>query len=348
MNSLLLGKQIDLVDFDDLKLLMFANDTLYNIAVEDRRKRQSLTDHQNQVLRSGYPPFALTPQNMAASQSVRYCLFYLIHHLWQSGVNPTVLDVGSFVGDFSLRMGSLVRTFQRPTRVISFDPSEAGALVPYNIEINGLQAIVQHEDLAVSDVAGLRLFSAHRGHSESAMLHDAAARARPLKGLTILRRFTSRLLGYEIKRPAHYLVRSTTLPQYLRQHDIQGDLLVKIDVEGHDMAIIDSLLPERAHRIISIVFEYAPGRFPGRSAEANDYLRQLAEDHWLFDLVYCPNPTRVRRIEPAAIAAFTEEVARRRFGYSDVLLLDKRTPNVQTLLQRFSQLSELLEAYWLT
>jgi len=112
---------------------------------------------------------------------------------------------------------------------------------------------------------------------------------------------------------------------------------VKIDIEGYDPRVIDRLLKVLPDRKLFIVFEFTPQRFASHPAAVN-YLKQLAKDFVVFDLYYCPNPTRFKCINDAVFDAFVDEVSGRPHGYTDLFLLDRRTPAVQKLQQHLTQL----------
>lgn len=357
MNAFLVNKRIDVVDFDGLKLFMLEDDNLYGVAVPENRKRQNLEAHQRSLVANGPTPSPVTPHNVGVVQSARYGVFVVMHHFWTVGMEFDVLDVGSHIGDFGLKAGSFIRTCGKSSKVVTFDPSEAGALVPYSIELNRLEGIVKHEMLAVSDMSGLVLFQYRPGHSEEGVIaaenQNAAGLAatwlKRFKQLPLRQRFGAYCqLAYsafkrlmksgKINTRYSLIAHGVDILDYLKLNRHETNLFVKIDIEGYDPRVIDRLMNLLPERKLSIIFEFTPQRFASHQ-NAADYLKKLSNDFYIFDLYYCPNPTRFSRIDPDNLASFATEVGNRPQGYTDAFLLDKRTPDCDALVKRLALLS---------
>jgi FkbM family methyltransferase len=355
------NEEIDLVDFDGLKLFMFKHDYLYDHAIPQDRKNQSLHDYQQSVRQHGYPQSVVTPENVERLTLARYGVYVFLDHLWKHGVDFVVLDIGSHVGEFGLKMGNCIRAFARANRVIAFEPTAIGELVRYSIELNGLGGIVTHEDLAVSEFDGLTLFTYTPGYSDGGRIIREDSRAQggsgrlshfwrqSMRGKSLKSKIecVSKVLGSKLSRLAPgsrrissstLIVHSVDILSYLDQHHCDQDLFVKIDVEGSDSMIISRLLQLLPTRLVSIIFELAPTQVAGGLEQARSYLESLGESFHLFDLFYVPNPTRFKLIAPTEIRRFVTEVASREPGYTDVFMLDKRVPECDQLLRRLSSL----------
>jgi len=354
-------EEIDLVDFDGLKLFMFKHDYLYDHAVPNPRKGQSLRDYQQSIRKHGFPQSVVRPENVGRLSQARYGVYIFMHHLWQQGIDFAVLDIGSHVGEFGLKVGNCIRTFARTNQVIVFEPTEVGELVRYSIELNGLGDIVKHEDLAVSEFDGLMLFAYTRGFSDGGHIiqEDSGAqggfgrlghfwrqsmRGKSLKSKIecvskVLRSKLSRLApGSRRVSTSALIVQSVDILSYLERHHCDQHLVVKIDVEGSDSVIINRLLQLLPKRLVSIIFEFAPTQVAGGFGQAQSYLEGLSRFFYLFDLFYVSNPTRFNLISPSEIRRFVIEVARREPGYTDLFMLDKRTPECNQLVRRLSTL----------
>jgi FkbM family methyltransferase len=362
VNRWVCNEQIDLVDFDDLKLFMFKHDSLYDTAIPEARKNQSLPQYQQSTRQHGYPHSVVGPENVGKLSQARFGVYLFMHHLWQHGVDFTVLDIGSHIGEFGLKMGNCIRTFGKANRVIAFDPTEVGELVRYNIELNGLGDIVKHEDVAVSEFDGLVLFAYTPGLSDGAHIvrEDPGTKGafsrldnfwrNSLKGKSLRGKAVSigKVLRFKLHRlrpgsrrisSYNLIVRSVDILSYLEQHHYDQNLFVKIDIEGFDSVVVNRLLQLLPTRLVSIIFEFAPSWGLGGFDQARAYLERLCPSFHLFDLFYAPNPTRFKLITPAQIGRFVAEVAQREYGYTDVFLLDKRTPERDQLVHRLSSLT---------
>jgi FkbM family methyltransferase len=355
------NEQIDLVDFEGLKLFMFKHDSLYDSAIAKERKDQSLAQYQQFTRQHGYPHSPVGPGNVGELSQARFGLYLFMHHLWEHRVDFTVLDIGSHIGEFSLKMGNCVRTFAQNNRVIAFEPTEIGELMRYSIELNGLGDIVKHEGVAVSGFDGLTLFTYTPGFSDGAHIQqeDSPEKGgfarlsyfwrKSMRGKSLKSKVecVSKILRSKLRqlRPSGrrissntLIVRSVDILSYLERQHCDQNLFVKIDIEGLDSIVISRLLELLPTRLVSIVFEFAPTGVPGGPKQAEAYLEGLCQFFYVFDLFYVSNPTRFKLITPTEVRGFVVEVARREPGYTDVFLLDKRTPECGRLVHRLSSL----------
>jgi FkbM family methyltransferase len=146
----------------------------------------------------------------------------------------TILDVGAFRGVYALSAKAL----NPAARVIAFEPVQAShdRLVE-NVQLNGFA--IEAARLAVSDSSGSAvMFDAQSwGHAVSSL-------ARPPKVAYV-----------ELEVP------TTTLDDYLEQAGVGSVELVKIDVEGHEAAVLRgmsaTLARSRPAMIIEILTEGA-------------------------------------------------------------------------------------------
>jgi FkbM family methyltransferase len=275
-----------------------------------------------------------------------------MHHLWQANIDFTVLDIGSHVGDFSIRVANFARTFQKALKAIAFDPSPAGALVQYNARINGLEAYVQHEDLAVSDFNGLIKFHAAKGHSDSVSAFSKPGREGLWQKVVKFAKspyksnYFQGLAGRLARNQTfEFIAESVVISDYLDAHRIEGHLFVKIDIEGLDECVIASLMARAGKWLVSIVAEFTPESFPSLAAAAS-MLEGLSKSFVIYDLFYSPNPTRFDRVDPGALADFARQIRdARRYGYTDILLIPKAVPGLEGLLKRLDGLRRGADAY---
>ncbi len=368
MHPLLLDRRIDLVAVDELRLFMFEDDNLYRIVVPDSAKRQSLSGFQKGVRQNGYTPSPVTPENVERVKSARHGVFLFLYHLWRRRIPFSVLDIGSFVGSFSLKIASCARTFGERTQVIAFDPTDAGALMDYNIELNDLGDWVRHEDLAIGEVDGLAVFDCRAGHSDSSHVRrekgegvggtmcgvQENAKRLVKRPLGAVRRCVRATFGRGAQRSGEsstltysVIARSNQIQSYLTRNRTESDLFVKIDAEGMDPVIVRQLMTLLPERRISMIFEFAPEHFE-KEDRALELLDGISANYRVFDMFYSPNPTRFRIVRREEVAALSTEVReKRRYGYTDLFLMDKRIPECDSLVERLSSLEGLPDVYWL-
>ena len=86
-----------------------------------------------------------------------------------------------------------------------------------------------------------------------------------------------------------------------------------------------------------MIFEFAPIAY-GNSENTIKYLEKMSDSFYLFDLYYSPNPTRFNLIEPETFTEFIADVEQRKYRYTDIFALDKRTPDCEIIKTRLSEL----------
>jgi FkbM family methyltransferase len=346
MDPLLLNKKIDLVDFEGLKLFMFRDDNLYNKFIPAHRKNQSADNYYKAVNeKKQYPVPSISYRTCESNTDPRSGLFIYFKHLLDQNIHFTVFDIGSHVGDFAIKCGHFFRDAGKNINVISFDPSPAGMLVPYNIEINGLSKYNRHEGFAVTEYDGYFVFNFTEGNSDSSKLSFS----KEMKLSEKLKFYMGASLKFKIQtafrlataalRPKaktyDIIVKGVNLQDYLTRNAIDQHLFLKVDVEGYDETLIRNIIPLKKDRCISFITEL--------HVDFNSiaFLQEMSEHFHIFDLFYCPNPTRFKQIEPGDFKDFVnQDLKNRTYGYTDLFLLDKNTPNASELIKKLNTLTE--------
>ena len=144
---------------------------------------------------------------------------------FEINTNDTVIDIGAHIGLFSLLVSQLCKT----GKILSFEPvSENFDLLVSNLKLNRIENILPF-NMAVSKNSGrLDLFlnndqSAHSIFSKSSESIN---------------------------------VESTSLQKIFEEHKISSCKLLKLDCEGAEYEIIDSLPSEYLDKIQNMVIEY--------------------------------------------------------------------------------------------
>lgn len=155
--------------------------------------------------------FVAPPDGMSDHASVR--LFRVL-----AAEATTIIDVGANVGVFTY----LAAAHSPRARVIAYEPTPAlAALIGRNIARNGWAARVEVRAQAVSAGAGSMPFYVLEGDSESTLEPDRARHA------TVTSRVAIGLVA---------------LDDVLEAEEIDpASVLLKIDVEGHEMRVMDGL-----------------------------------------------------------------------------------------------------------
>ena len=141
--------------------------------------------------------------------------------------NDTIIDIGAHIGSETILLGSKLTG----GHVYSFEPTPSvRPMLITNIAINNLHDRVVVEDMAISDHVGSTKFYLST-ESEVNSLHNHTG-------------------SKEI------IVKTTTIDSYVKKQKLDHIHLLKIDVEGHELAVIagtKQLLTN--HKIDVIVFE---------------------------------------------------------------------------------------------
>ena len=174
----------------------------------------------------------------------------LFRQLLQPGM--VVVDIGAHVGYFSLLAAEMVGS---PGTVYAFEPEPNNhALLKKNIELNSYSNI-QAIQKAVSNKCGSTQLFLSALDSGSHSIYDAAAR-----GVT-----------------GNSLVNTTTLDAFLEGEGWPNVDLVKIDVEGAELTVLEGMegLNQRSGAF-NLIVEYCPFLLQSVGAKPSDLLDKLA------------------------------------------------------------------------
>jgi len=143
--------------------------------------------------------------------------------------NPVVIDVGGFIGDFSLYAVKRLNA----SRVIVCEPSPKNwALLLKNIANNGYEGRIEPVNKAVTDGSDV-MMNVDAPDECQCMVSAYGQSDEPLRS-----------------------VPGISLGQLLRDHAVENVDLLKIDCEGGEFPILESTPAEVFSRIRNIVFEY--------------------------------------------------------------------------------------------
>lgn len=309
---------VDFLNFGDVKLFMPKGDNLYNL-YDPRMRGASLLDHYVSMTKDGHH-YPLSREQLRQTADPRYALYAYLQMLVEGGLAIDMLDVGAFVGVIGLRCANLARCFGYDVRVKLFDPSIAGSLIPYNIEVNHLQDFpVEHVPKAVSLMNGPMLFSSVPGHLDSAHVVKEG----------------------EAGKTLNYIVRSTTFPEYFKSHPTDRHQIIKIDTEGMEPFLVQQLVNLSLPGGFSAIIELTPSAFAELGVDLGRFLAEISKTFDLFELYHFPLSTKVRHVELDTIAAFVREVQRYPHGHTDLLMTPHSLPDRSRRLARLKSFKDL-------
>jgi len=200
------------------------------------------------------------------AQERLYVLIYAKFRNEHRDVAPLVIDAGGLLGDFGLKAG------YAGCRVVSFEPQRKFAnLIRASVLVNGLESMVTVVNAAVGEVHDRDLFYIPGSHGGNAAFVTSAPADKT----------TTKIKSYRLDR------------LFNASEDI---LLLKIDVEGFDIAVVysaEALL--RRTQINHMFFEFTPfwnGQGQGRWLEALLWLASL------------PSPPRIYALDRTGVECY--------------------------------------------
>lgn len=280
----------DLVRLQNVSLFVPTNDNLYDRWLSNEAKGLTLERHR-ELMRTDRP-FS----DQILREDVTKLLFLYIDTLFRHEMAVHLLDVGAWVGDVAISLARFAVLRGGAFKADCFDPSLAGALIPFNAELNGVDKIVTFHPLGVSLFGGPQIFTQLRGNSDGSRLSSIGR-------FGALRPYESRL------------IRTVTLDTCLPREEAGRHVIVKIDVEGIDGQLVRQVKDQLGG--MTLIVEFCPDRPEYVDIGAARFVDDLKTTHTLFDICYCPRPSAAHRVD--GTAQFIDSVRKRPYGYTDIL-----------------------------
>ncbi len=304
---------VDFVNLGDIKAFMLAADNLYRISVPEACKRFPIDGFYREVASRGYARSPVSFENLDRVNAARHGLYLILWHMIRHGLSVDFLDVGAFVGDVGMRYANFFRTLGHAGRVFCFDPSVSGELIPYNIQANGLERWVQWVPQAVSDYDGFLTFYQRPEHSDS----------------------SSASIGAQ----ANTIVQSGRLSTFMREQEVRS-AFIKLDTENLERRIVADVLQSGINYPHAFAIE-----FHAAQQDMQQLFAELLNTYALFDVGYIPHPFVFNRITPQNYVQTIQDVARRPWGYTDVVAISSQMPNLAGLCEQLGSLAPEPMAY---
>jgi FkbM family methyltransferase len=294
----------DLVNLHEIFLFVPVNDNLYDKFIPHHCKGFSLEQCRAIAGRTS----ALSVESV--SRDVGAAMLLYLELLFQRGLSVHMIDIGAWVGDIAIRYAKFAQARGASFFADCYDPSDAGALIPRNIALNGLRDFVAYRPFGVSLKGGPLVFDQLQGNSDSSRLAATDNSSLPASS---------------------YLVDTVTLAECLAGVAPHRHVMVKIDVEGIDALLVLQNL--KALRYATLIVEFSPQQeqYAGRP---DAFIKQLIATHSLFDLYYLPNPGHVVAVED--VMSFVKNVSRRSYGYTDILAVPHALPIHDDIARRLA------------
>lgn len=308
----------DLVRLDNVSLFVPSNDNLFDKFIPASCKGMTIERHRE------LEECQTAPTRAKLEMDVTRLMLLYLDVLFAAGRTVHLLDLGAWVGDFALRLGRFAQLRGEGFFSECYDPSNAGALIPFNAELNRLESCVVHRALGLSLSGGPQIFRQLWGNSDASRLESTTGDVPTLLGDS-------------------YLVRTVPLQACLPILTPTGHLIVKFDVEGIDAALVLQNLKGLFEA--SIIIEFAPSQRQYLEIDAIEFLRTLMRTHTIFDLYYLPRPTRATPVGENSLQDFVEDVRHRPYGYTDLLAVPKSDRSHDELVSKLGALCPIDASY---
>jgi FkbM family methyltransferase len=273
----------DLVNLHGLQFLVPINDNLYDKFINQVNKNQKSIKNSEVTM----DPL---PIDIYAE---------ILRVIKKKDESLEVVDLGSWVGDFGIRLAKQGKDLQMSIEVHCVDPTHPASKIPRNAKMNGVAELVNWVSKPISFSGGLVNFRTNNGHTDSAHISESGTFA-------------------DIKFKTQEF-ESITLNDLRSTLKINSLKLFKFDLEGIDA---DFLHNSREFVNDIVIFEFAPSRPEWKLWHEKQAYTGWLNTHFLFDIGYAPNPDRFSRVAKEFII-FSESINKRPYGYTDIIAIPK-------------------------
>jgi FkbM family methyltransferase len=298
-----------IVHIADLYICYDRNDHAFRYAMADPRAREVSEDNTPVQYQVG-------EVNPADAYGLRGIGIFSIAamFLWKRNLDFDYIDVGANVGMTAIAHAIFQKRCGAHNRVYAFEPGEVFPLLRRSAAINRVDDTTTCIRAAASDQNGKVAFHVTPAQSPASSLLGAAVK-RP-----------------EVLRSHAITVDSLTLDSFVQtQLRPAPALLVKIDAEGADFRVLRGMRETLAQRLCVVQIEL----FPSLVDTYADPLAELMTLREHFVLIGMDDG-RLSVVEPVqqAISRFVELTRAKRTTASDVLLVSKKIPAYDELVER--------------
>jgi len=235
--------------------------------------------------------------------STRTYMAPIVEHFFSvSGAVPTIIDIGGYLGRFSIESALLLKTLGFKQAVYCFEPGPSRRLIAANLLINHLTDSVELISRAASNHSGSADFS----FAEDALISGRFAGSGRLlgrSGALILGLLRTLQTGMSKKSsgtcPAairRVTVETMRMDEFIAQREITDPLIVKIDTEGFEPKVMEGFGPSLGKRQAALIIEFWPHSLSQKVTDLS-YEDYLQENFLLFDIKQALKPERFARIE---------------------------------------------------
>jgi|WetSurMetagenome_2_1015567.scaffolds.fasta_scaffold08807_3 FkbM family methyltransferase len=294
-------RRVDLVNFGDLKFFVYIDDMMYSF-IPDEMKNYQFSKKDAEAIEAGN--FELLPEE--CKNNLYYILF---SHYWKENLEFTLIDIGCPYGITAIINSHLIRRSHHHNRVIMFEPGLTSDLVPHNVRINNVQDTVTFENMAVSDHNFPVIMWTTSSHTEG-----------------------NRIVNRDPQiEDSSFVVNSTTLDDYIYNHKIETNFIVKIDTEGAENEVYSGFINTLKNRYSICIWEFSP-QFLSTRINPLDFLKKISTECSVFDLGQDHfNSVVITPVPVSEFKKFVAETLERPQPWTDILVVPRNIPGFDNL-----------------
>jgi len=232
---------------------------------------------------------------------------------WANDREVSLVDIGAYIGGFSLDLGSFARARKKSLPMALFEPGITYELCRQNAEMNGFtDATVINK--AVGDKPGLADFVVPHGYANASRMleidQDGLAARADIKQVEIL-----------------------DIIDVLKKFGSSDLTLIKIDAEGLDRRLLMRMADYRDifERCV-IVFEYTPRLYS--YGERLEMLRRMSRTHSIRNIGLSTETKNHPLIDPKELSAFAKKMFEDQTYYTDMLLQPSPLRPERSIIER--------------
>ncbi len=223
----------------------------------------------------------------------------------------TVLDVGGYVGNFSIPVALCARQEGLKLKLHVVEPGATFDLLKVNVDANGLSDDIIVHNRAVTDFDGYTIYSYLPGRS-----------------------IGGQVFRHDMPGSVEHIVPCSTIDSLVHELSVKGHLFIKLDTQGHEPNIIGGAkeILARKQAIWKIEFLHWAAQNRACGPAFSNYVLSQFE---VFELPYVRlGPNRLDEQKMAGLIAMLSESEK----YTDLLLIPKEAPFTEELIRRVESL----------
>jgi len=215
-------------------------------------------------------PFSVGGHQMVLAQEGRYPPLAMVQDRYEEGTtrllnkiltpDMTIIDVGAHVGYYSLQAARQVGS---AGRVISFEPEPSNyELLTQNIELNGYSHVKAINKAVSSTVGTTTLYITALDNGRNSMYHHG------------------------LPESGSVSVETTTLDSFLESEEWPRVDLVKIDVEGAEVKVLDGMVRLMTdYPDLKLIIELNPPLFQDKGVPPLVFVERLVSRGWSVQVI---------------------------------------------------------------